>query len=407
MSDGWQRARLGEVTRQVRERHVPNATTRYRLLGVRGKGLGAFEREDLLGSQTKAVALTPVRQGQFIYNRLFAGTGSFGVITPDLDGAWVSSEFPLFDVDTGRVDVGYLRLVFQQPAVWDLVAAACVGTTGSRMRWHERKFAEFEIDLPPLAEQRRIVDLIAVTDGQVRAAEDATRAAERALGAHLDATFAELEDCPMRMMGSLVSAGSGPSWAASDEVPTPTEGSTPVIGITSTPAGTRLVDVAQRRHVVGLSAKVRTLTQGSLVMIRTNGNRDRIGNVYRVPEAAVGHAFSAFQIGLSVNDAEDTPYLFWFLSAPSTQARISDAASGSTGLGNVAVSWLNRLDVPWPTDSIRHRVTIIADALDATSLAAHAVASRAARLRAALVPHLLSAGHHIPESYDRFLDTVA
>lgn len=181
----------------------------------------------------------------------------------------------------------------------------------------------------------------------------------------------------------------------------------PVVGITCTPANTRLVDVTQRRYVTGLPSTVRTLTSSSLVLIRTNGNRSRIGNAYRVPDSAVGHAFSAFQIGVSVHDPQHTAYLFWFLTAPTTQARISEAASGSTGLGNIAVRWLNRLQVPWPADKEQARITAMADSIDAASVAAREVRSRAQALRNALLADLLSGEHGLPASYDRFLGDAA
>lgn len=168
---------LGAVTEQVKAREVPRPSSRYRLLGVRAKARGAFHRETVTGSQTKAGTFTPVRTGQFIYNRLFAGAGSFAVVPPDLDRSWVSIEFPVFDVDLSRTDARYLGLVFQQPRVWAEVAAQCIGTTGSRLRWHEDKFATFTVPLPDLEQQRRVVERMETMRG---VQDRASRAAELA-----------------------------------------------------------------------------------------------------------------------------------------------------------------------------------------------------------------------------------
>jgi hypothetical protein len=55
------------------------------------------------------------------------------------------------------------------------------------------------------------------------------------------------------------------------------------------------INVSQSVSVVGLPESTPTLNAGSLIVIRTNGNRDRIGNVYRPMDEAFGCAVSAFQ----------------------------------------------------------------------------------------------------------------
>ncbi len=407
MREGWRVVRLGDVTQQVRVRRAPDPSRRYRLLGVRGRGQGPFLREELTGSETRAVALTPVHQGQFIYNRLFAGTGSFGVVPPMLDGGWVSSEFPLYDVDERALDVNFLGLVFQQPEVWERVAAECVGTTGSRMRWHERRFAEFVVDLPTVVEQRRIVDLVQCIDDSQSKARHVVASVERSLMSFLDERFDEGDQRRTRRFGTLAALASGSSWKSDDEFEAPGQGLLPVVGIPSTPSGSRIVDVSRRVFVRGLPASVRTLTTDTLLLIRTNGNRERIGNVYRVPASGVGHAYSAFQIGAAVRESRDTGFLFWFLSAPRVQALISEAASGTTGLGNVSISWLGGLEVPWSDDEVRDEVVAVADAIDSVSSRARSWVSRMTVLRATLLTDLLSGEHEIPASYDRFLDATA
>jgi type I restriction enzyme, S subunit len=186
MRDDWQRTRLGEVTEQVQQSVKVEEGKKYRLLGVSGKAQGVFGKEAVTSETTKAKSFFRVPSGTFIYNRLFAGNGSFAVVPAELDGSFVSNEFPVFSTDASRLDVTFLGLVFQQPPVWDAVAAQCVGTTGSRMRWKEHLFADFTVLLPPVSEQRRIVDLIEHIDTNLEAA----RNTERATG-HLRAAVRE------------------------------------------------------------------------------------------------------------------------------------------------------------------------------------------------------------------------
>jgi type I restriction enzyme S subunit len=104
-------------------------------------------------------------------------------VPPDLDGSFVSNEFPLFEADDNRLVIEYLRLYFQQPSVWDRIGAASTGTTKSRNRWKETLFAAHVIGLPSVPEQRRIVDVMAAVDAQIAALVEEVDRAERALRA--------------------------------------------------------------------------------------------------------------------------------------------------------------------------------------------------------------------------------
>jgi len=256
--------------------------------------------------------------------------------------------------------------------------------------------------LPPLAGQRRIVDLISAVDTEADEAEAASTQAHHALDAVADGLTAQV-NC---RLGERVTIGSGPSWEAAQEVGAPVDGALPVIGITNTLPDGRL-DMSNPRHVVGLSRSVTVLSPSSLLMIRTNGNRNRIGNVYRVGPQAVGCAFSAFQIGLHPHDPSDAPYLYWHLRSPRVQGRISEAASGTTGLGNIAVRWLRELPIHWPSVAVRTAFVETSEALHAVAEAGAELARALARLRAALSADLLSGNHEIPDPYDVLLESAS
>ncbi|WP_406178013.1 hypothetical protein [Streptomyces canus] len=169
MSNGWPHVALTELVTQRRDAVKIESGAEYRLLGVRWYGEGAFHRETVTRETSKATTLYRVVPGQFIYNRLFAGKGSFGLVLPEFAGAFVSNEFPLFDTDTERLSVEYLYLYFQQRAVWGYVESVSTGTTASRNRWKESQFLAHHIPLPPLPVQERIVEVIGAVDDQITA----------------------------------------------------------------------------------------------------------------------------------------------------------------------------------------------------------------------------------------------
>jgi type I restriction enzyme M protein len=185
----WRRVVLGEALEEsgTLEELQPNES--YGLLGVGLEGRGPFLRETKLGQEVGATALTRVDAGSFIYSRLFAWRGAFGVVPDDLDGTYVSGEFPTYDVDENQVLAQYLRLYFMRPTVWREVERKSQGTTkASRNRFKQRFLKEMVISVPDREVQEAIVDF-------------ASRSSE--LAAMVSDLASQLTDSPRHVMASL------------------------------------------------------------------------------------------------------------------------------------------------------------------------------------------------------------
>ncbi len=158
MNNHWQQVKLGDVLSQNDRAERVVTDQSYRLLGVRLAGQGPFLREEKTGAEIQASTLSIVQAGDFIYSRLFAWRGAFGLISSEFNGAHVSNEFPTFTVDRSRLDSNYLRFYFARPSIWSEVESYCTGTTkASRNRFKEEFFLRLPVPLPTLTEQRRIV----------------------------------------------------------------------------------------------------------------------------------------------------------------------------------------------------------------------------------------------------------
>lgn len=149
--------RVGDLVANQPQAQRLDGETEYRLLGVRLDGRGAFHRETKLGASISASNLTRVTEGDFVYSRLFAWQGAFSLIGPDLDGCFVSNEFPVFRLDKEKVDSTYLLWWLLRPETLKLVESDCTGSTPlTRNRFKEKFFLDLKIPLPSLSEQKRI-----------------------------------------------------------------------------------------------------------------------------------------------------------------------------------------------------------------------------------------------------------
>lgn len=168
MTGPWPLVPLGNLMRSIARETIVEPTLSYRLLGVRLDGHGPFLRETVLGTESSATRLNQVKTGDFIYSRLFAWRGAFGIIDETLDGCYVSNEFPTFEADRARLDSRFLLYWFQLPSVLRRVEADCTGSTPlTRNRYKEQFFLSLQVPLPPLQEQQRIVTGIESISGRI------------------------------------------------------------------------------------------------------------------------------------------------------------------------------------------------------------------------------------------------
>lgn len=296
------------------------------------------------------------------------------------------------------VEPAILGLILSSKGMIEAYDAISIGSIPRRRRAPWQDFLALPVLVPPLAEQRRIVDLIGAVDEAIGELQESLRAARQVM-AHLrriegNNRFVGLGDlCVMR---------SGPSFAAADMLVQPEPGAVPLLGIPNTPASGQLA-LDRISYVRGVPASSLRLDESSLVLIRTNGNRSRIGNVYRADRRTAGFVVSAFQIALKPHDPAESAFLYWYLGSPDVQAEISASASGSTGLGNVAVSWLKSLQIPRLTSDE------VAAYVERCEAAGAVIAGQAEELqslealRGNLLTALLSGAHEIPAGYDEFL----
>jgi type I restriction enzyme S subunit len=90
--EGWKRTKLSDVIEEVDDSHVVKTDHSYPNLGMYSFGRGLFHKPPIDGLATSAKSLRRVKEGQFIYSRLFAFEGAYGMVTKEFDGAFVSQE---------------------------------------------------------------------------------------------------------------------------------------------------------------------------------------------------------------------------------------------------------------------------------------------------------------------------
>ncbi|GFZ94169.1 restriction endonuclease subunit S [Sphingobium fuliginis] len=152
----WPTVALGEVLRPSTDRITLLPDTSYKQVTAKLWGKGLTLRGEVTGAEIAASHQNRVREGQFVISKIDARHGAFGVVPSDLDGAVVSNDFPVFDVQPDRALTEYVAWVSRTDWFIALCKQASEGST-NRVRLKEARFLAQFIPLPPLSEQRRIV----------------------------------------------------------------------------------------------------------------------------------------------------------------------------------------------------------------------------------------------------------
>ena len=372
MREGWRRVRLKEVARLDLDQVPVRPGNAYAIAGVWNAGQGLFARSTIKGSETTYQTLHRLRAGQLVMRKLTAWEGTITTVSPEFAGCFVSPEFPTYTLAPG-LQPGFMRLVCQRKELWEALRDVSTGTVQRRKRVNPRRLLEIEIDLPPVAVQRRIADVLAAIDAVTA---EATRLASQADIAVSSTRREVLESVPNRVrLADALRLHRGYDLPAQDR----REGSVLVIA-SGGPVGTHDAAMVRGPGVV-------------------TGRSGTIGRVFMVGDDFWPLNTTLFVEDFKRNDPRFVRHLLIDL-------RLERFAGGST------VPSLNRnvLDselVAVPTIERQGQVAALLDALEREAECARGIAARTAELRRALLADLLSGDHEIPSSYDRFLDGAA
>jgi type I restriction enzyme S subunit len=195
MKSNWKQTKVGDLVEQVNNSISIIPTETYTLLGMSLEGRGLFIRENKKGSEIGSKSLNKLESGYFIYSRLFAWKGAFDFVRDEFEGLFVSDEYPTFRVDDKKIDVKFLYYYFNQAKTWKAVEQYCIGVTkASRNRFKEEFFLEFQIPLPPLSEQKRIVAKIESIKSKIEAIRKLREEQEREINNLRNSIFLELQN---------------------------------------------------------------------------------------------------------------------------------------------------------------------------------------------------------------------
>lgn len=148
--------RLGELLTHYREYIESPEPRLYPKLSVKLYGKGVVLDSPVDGSTLRMKRHQLAKAGQVILSEIWGKKGAIGLVPVEGAGALCTSHFFLFDIQTDKLDPGYLQLLFDANYLQEQLDAQAKGTTGyASVR--PAILLDCQIPVPSLAEQRRLV----------------------------------------------------------------------------------------------------------------------------------------------------------------------------------------------------------------------------------------------------------
>jgi type I restriction enzyme, S subunit len=388
MRKGWTETTLGELVKIQKGKKPP-------ALDVREEASHPYLTADVLRGakceQFVSYALTGLciqlsgRETVLLWD----GAGA-GDVFKSQPGILASTMAKLEARDSLAMDDGYLYLYLNFRQV--TIKSSCRGTTVPHVSPEALK--ALYVSLPPLAEQKRIVDIVSSVDAYIDALQQQADTARTARNAVLhELLFAGGDDWTVTTLGDVAEwfSGGTPKAGKSEFYE---NGTIPWVVIADM-MKTEIFDTASKITKAGLAEIGGRVAPKDSVLISMYATVGRPGFAH-IP-VATNQA-----IAWSIPNEKMIKPRFLLLVAQFLESEISSMARGATQR-NINRAMLKEFSFSLPPLDEQKRIVEIVSLMDDAIQSTEQAVAEAKNLRSGLLSDLLSGGHEIPESYDQLL----
>ncbi len=364
-----ERVRLGSVLQLQREPIEVDAKREYQQIGVRGFGRGLISYPAVPATELSKLQYYRLDPNRLVVSNIKGWEGAVAVSGSTESGRVASSRFLTYAA-VGPVDLRYVQHWLLSERGLDALGKASPGSADRNRTLSKLAFAQIEMPLPPLDEQRRIADHLdaverVVTDTASRV--DFVTSRWRALIEQLAGLRSTTESIELRQILRERRAQ-----------PVETEESYPISGVYSFGRG-----LLRRQTLRGDETKYATMTRLTTNDVVYSKLGAFEGAVAVVEDAHAGRFVSPEFPVFTVAESHDPEFLRYCFIASSFVEQLGDATTG-VGARQKRVSPSAFLSLRIPVRPVEEQL-MIAGLLNRAT-AALRLSERARELREALLP---------------------
>ena len=167
-SEPWKKVNYSDILKEVRRTLIWDENELYDLISVRRRSGGVFHRESLYGHEIKTKTLRPAPEGDFLISKMQIVHGASGVVPKQLSGMKISGSYiALIAKDPKELNINYFNLWSQMPLFYHQTFVSSYGVHIEKMTFDLDAFMSLSMNLPPIEEQNRIVEVISTATNEI------------------------------------------------------------------------------------------------------------------------------------------------------------------------------------------------------------------------------------------------
>jgi type I restriction enzyme S subunit len=403
MRDGWTETTLNQVLLSVTTRAKDNSD--YEVLSVTERR-GIIPQTEVFNHRiaTDDISKYKVLQpGDIAFNPYLLWCGAVGQWKGNYEGV-VSPVYECFRVretDSPR----FVGLIFESGVLTPYFDSTAIGSIVRRRRTTLPVFYEAPIFRPPLAEQKRIVDVVSSVDVYIDALQQQVDMARKARNAVLhELLSAGGDDWTETTVSSLLSRSIGGVWGT--EPGTDQEEVTVVRSTEFTKSGILSFATGVPRSIKSSQLSSRALIEGDILLEKSGGGPEQpVGRVVYVqsdiPPRFVCSNF--IQLLTPIQQKVLPKFLFLVMWHWHFENKTLEYQAQTTGIRNLRTPDYLEQFIALPPLAEQKRIVGIMSTMDDVIQSTEQAVVDARNLRSGLLSDLLSGEHEIPASYDSLL----
>lgn len=358
MSSRWPMVPLGEVLDHRKEFMEINDLETYKRCRVQLHAQGIVLRDQVPGVEIKTKKQQVCRTGEFLVAEIDAKLGGYGIVPNDLEGAIVSSHYFLFGVNADKLDRSFLGYFIRTPAFFEQVAAQGSTNYAAIRPGH---VLEYTIPLPPLAEQRRLVERIDALAAKIEEAKRLREGAKKEVEVFDEQipTMADIgHEWPVLSMEELVGRANLMNGKSLKTTAIPSE----IHCLTLSSMRGGKIDTKDSKPVPMSSdeAKPYLVAFGDVFVVRGNGSKHLVGRAGVIERAEPSVIFPDLFIKIPLNRERILPkYFVTVWNARRIRSQIEDLAKTTSGIWKVNQGHIASIRVPVPPISEQKRIVVL------------------------------------------------
>jgi type I restriction enzyme S subunit len=168
--NGWVRSSLSEYLHSAARPVKMKDDQTYRLVTVKRSRGGVVLRENLKGCEISVKSQFEIKKGDFLISRRQIVHGACGLVPSDLDGSIVSNEYAVLR-GSDQICLAFLNYLAHSIYFQQTCFHSSIGVHVEKMIFKLDRWLKWDFNIPPLAEQKRIAEILSTWDRAIETTE--------------------------------------------------------------------------------------------------------------------------------------------------------------------------------------------------------------------------------------------